>query len=231
MIKQDFRLNLLRRISLLSVVFADTTFIFGMDFIARIFEFKMLGKTYVSRSNYEENLYRFENDHQYRGQILVVPENESELPKILLTKKVKSSEVTVKTEMSRLNQSLCRKCKGKGLTDWIEDIVEPSQQWNDRCTDFEIDFTHAMLLNTYVQFDFYNKVTAFYRNRNLKKEYIQECKICQECYGVGFDDAFLESYIPTPIVENIFTAVQTRLELDLSWLDAEEIDPSLRDPT
>lgn len=231
MIKQDFRLNLLRRIALLSVVFADTTFIFGMDFIARIYEFKIFDKTYVSRSHYDENLYRFENDEQYRGQILEIPENEYELSKILLTKKVKASEVTVKTEMSRMNQALCRKCKGKGLTDWIEDIVEPSRLWQDRCTNFEIDFTQALLLKSYIQFNFHNKVSAFYRNRNLKKEYIQECKICQECCGVGFDDAFLGSYVPTPIVENIFTAVQTHLELELSWLDAEEIDPSLWDPT
>ena len=231
MIKQDFRLNLLRRISLLSVVFADTTFLFGIDFLSRIQEFQIFDKLYVSRSYYDEHLYHFENDEQYRGKIIEVPEKESDFAKILLTKKVRSNHITVKTEMSRVNQALCRKCKGKGLTDWIEDIVEPSRLWADRCTNFETDFTQALLLKSYIQFDFHNKVSAFYRNRNLKKEYIQECKICQECYGVGINDAFLGSYVPTPIVENIFTAVQTHLELELSWLDAEEIDPSLWDPT
>jgi hypothetical protein len=221
---------MLRRLSLLSIVFADTTFVFGMDFIARIMEFKIHSETYVSRSFYEKNIQEFEEGHKYRGQIVVVPEKESDLPKILLTKRVAHpNEVIVKTEMARLNQSMCRKCKGKGLTDWIEDIVEPSERWEDKCTNSEIELTHTMMLRSYTQFDFYNNVSALYRNRNFKKMYIQECKICQECYGVGFDDAFLESYVPTPIVENVFTAVQTHLELQCLYADAQEVE-TLRDP-
>jgi hypothetical protein len=220
---------MLRRLSLLSIVFSDTTFVFGMDFIARIFEFKIHNKTHVSKSYYEKNIQEFEEGHKYKGHIIVVPKKESELPKILLTNRVTHpSEVIVKTEMARLNQSMCRKCKGKGVTDWIEDIFEPSQRWEDKCTNSEIELTHTMMLKSYTQFDFHNNVSAFYRNRNFKKIYMQECKICQECCGVGFDDAFLGTYVPTPIVENLFTAVQIRLEYEL--LSSIEL-PTDDDPT
>jgi len=221
--RQSFRLNLLRKVALLSVVFTDTTFVFGIDFIARILEFQIYDKTYVSRSHYEENLYRFENDEQYRGKIIEVPEKESDLAKILLTKKVKSHQVEVQIAMSRMGQALCRQCKGKGYTDWIEDIVQP--KWTDHFTPDEINLTFAMLLKTYVQFDYYNNASAFYRNRNLKKGYMQECKVCRECCGVGFDDAFLQTYVPHPIVENIFTSVETYLEI--ACLYAEELPEHL----
>lgn len=236
MIKQDFHLHMLRRLSLLSIVFADTTFIFGMDFIARILEFKIYDKTHVSRSYYEKNITEFEESHKYRGQIVVVPEEESELPKILLTKRVtRPNEVIVKSEMDRLNQSMCRKCKGKGVTDWIEEIVEPSQRWEDKCTNAEIELTHTMMLKSYIQFDFHHNVSVLYRNRNFKRMYMQECEICQECCGVGFDDAFLQAYVPTPIVENLFTAVQMRLEYELlssnELPNQDELDPIRWNPT
>lgn len=222
MLNQGFHLHMLRRLSLLSIVFADTTFVFGMDFVARILKFKIFDKTHVSRSYYEKNIKEFEEGHEYRGQIIKVPEKESELPKILLTKRVANpNEVIVETEMARLNQSMCRKCKGKGVTDWIEDIVEPTTAWDDRCTNTEINLTHEMMLKSYTQFDFHHNVSTLYRNRNFKKMYMQECKICQECCGVGFDSAFLEAYIPTPIIENLFTSVQIRLEYEL--LSSQEL--------
>jgi hypothetical protein len=214
MIEQNFRLNDLRRLTLLVIVLKDTTFIYGTDFFARVLKYQIFDKTYLSKSFYQNNLREIETGEKFRGLILEIPEKESDFAKILLTKRVKNTHnIQVKTELNRIHQSVCRQCKGKGFADWIEDVVEID--WHTSCSPSDLQLTNSLMKKTYIKFNYHNDVTIFYRNRNLQHEYMQECQICPNCDGVGFDGSMLEHFIPYPIIEHMMHSVKQVLDFGL----------------
>jgi hypothetical protein len=215
-----FGLRDIRRFSLLGVVYDKKSYLFGIDALARVLEFRLGDTIYVSRYQYENHIKKYEG-HHYRGIHLKVqdPDQEHELLKLILSKRVDNiGDLKVDVEFTHLMNCLCRKCKGKGYVDWVEEMVEPN--WEDRCSNAELDFTYQKMLLSYIQFDMYSG-TAFYRNRNIKNEYIKDCKLCPECSGVGYDEATLERHIPSPIVDAIRYHVSSWAEL----VHCIEIDP------
>lgn len=206
MIKQNFQLDALRRYTLLIISYDDETYAFGLDYMARILEFQISDKTYLSRSYYLSKINIYE-DWAYEEKTIEVPEKESDLARSLLFETAFEPEmIGVICEITKMNMALCRKCKGKGFTDWVEDIIEP--QWDTRCSEEELKTTRSIMKPLFTQFAFHNNVSAFYKNRKLENEYIQECQLCEECSGVGFDNAFLERYIPDSIIINLFRMVK-----------------------
>lgn len=214
MIEQNFRLNDLRRLTLLVITLKDTTFIYGTDFFARVLKFQIFDKTYLSKSFYQNNLREIETGEKFRGLILEIPEKECEFAQILLSKRVKDThKIQVKTELNRIHLSVCRQCKGKGFADWIEDIVEID--WHTSCSPSDLQLTNSLMKKTYIPFHYHNDVTVFYRNRNLNHPYIQECQICPNCDGVGFDGSMLETFIPYPVIDHMMPSVRQLLEFAL----------------
>ena len=199
--KRPFQINLLRMFSMLGVVHEDRTYVYGPDFRIRILEASLNGSLHISRSWYREHLHNFNIQH-YRGLHINVVKEETELIKALLLGKVKNpSSVFAQVEMEHIPKVMCRKCKGKGFIDWVDESVEPT--WETECTQADLDFAYNKMLLSYIEFILPNNIFVYYRRRNLKNEYLKECKICPDCSSIGLSLEMLERYIPEPAVRNI----------------------------
>jgi len=220
--EQNFQLNQLRKVMLLAFVYNDNTMVFGPDFIARILECKIhrsnrrnqMSEHHVSRSYYSENSEKF-TDRSYSGEELIVPEKneESNLIKLIIDNRYKDVNQNITCQILAQKACICYGCKGKGFIDWVEEMIEVDQYANYRGQK-NYQLIISSLSNSFYEINFNDEgnlknISAFYRRRKLNSEYIKECKICPYCRGVGYDHSAIESFIPFPIVENLFTIVES----------------------
>jgi hypothetical protein len=100
--------------------------------------------------------------------------------------------------MENIDNLLCSRCSGKGFMDWVEKSLKLGLR---QCSQKELDYTYNKMLLSYVIFyDYDGDHTLFYRERNLKNDYIKDCEICSECEGVGLEYEYLKNYIPDPFI-------------------------------
>lgn len=198
---KPFPISLLRLHSLLGVVCDEKSYIFGFGFIAKILDLEIDDQTlYISRSQYANHINNY-NRKQFQGMPMKVVEKESELIERILLGPIQNPSTSIANAQFHYLIP-CIKCKGKGFIDWIEETMETKYSNEDA------NFACQNLLSTYKIFELHNEVTVFYRERNLVSEYMQDCKLCPECLGIGYGRDLIERYIPYPIVDNVQVMIQ-----------------------
>ena len=207
-------LHALKQWLMLAIVYEETTFIFTGQFTARLLEYYENNKMHVSRSYYNENFKRYQQETM-NGLKCSLPDKEPDMIRTLLRLRWyygrPQNDIKIGFTYISTVANACKKCKGKGFIDWVEEIMEPS--WDSFVCDEEVNASVRTMLKSFKQYEYHNEVSVFYRNRNFNHPLIKECKSCPECFGVGFDPADLETYIPSPIIDQIITSVKSDIKL------------------
>jgi hypothetical protein len=205
----------LKRNLILGVAFDDKSILFGIDFSLKVLEFKLGEEIFVSRSWYDRDPVKFYTQ-TYRGRKLVVPEPDQERDIIRrlidLPSTYRSPDLDIDCELILQSQNLCKRCKGKGLTDWIEELTEPSLHIRSRFNPAEMSMTFSSMSKNFIQYEFPNNISVFYRDRILDSDYLRGCCICPACHGVGVERFPLDSELPLAVVEQIKIVVEKRLK-------------------
>lgn len=203
----------IKRNAILCIAYNDMSFIFGIDFALKILEFDTGDESYLSRSYCCSDKSRFYT-RIYEGKSLIIPPKEQErdlLIKILeIPAHYRSSDWVVQCEELIGSQVLCKKCKGKGLVDWIEKFVEPKTD-HMKFSPEELAITFRSLGSDFQRYEFPNNISVFYRLRKICSDYLRECSLCPVCQGLGFDRFWLDNELPISFISNLTDVIRGHL--------------------